>query len=81
MGTLETLIGSRALYSDHVLLLLRSIFSVDVRFFTRPSMEISTKRHYLLEFSIVTDVVKNYIKCILLNERLRDFSLVPITRT
>ena len=30
VGNLETLIGSRALYSDHVLLLLRSLFSVEL---------------------------------------------------
>ena len=34
---------------------------------------------HLLELSTMIHVVKNRIKCILLKERLRDISLVPIT--
>ena len=37
-------------------------------------MEISTKTH-LLEFSTVNHVVRNHIRCILVNERPRDISL------
>ena len=50
---------------------------VAIIFFTRPSIEISSKTH-LLEFPTVTHVVKKQLKCILLNERPCDISLVPI---
>ena len=37
-------------------------------------MEISTKMH-LLELFTMNDVVRNQIRCIFVNERLRDISL------
>ena len=46
-------------------------------FFTRPSMEISLKMH-LLELSTLIHVVRKQIKCILVNERPRDISLVRL---
>ena len=45
--------------------------------YDRPSIEVSTKKR-LLEFPSVTHDIENQIKCILLNERPRDISLVPI---
>ena len=46
-------------------------------FFTRPRREISTKTH-LLELSTMINVVRNPIKCILVNERPRDISLARL---
>ena len=46
-------------------------------FFTRPSMEISTKTH-LLELSTMIHVVRNQIRCILVNQRPRDISLARL---
>ena len=45
--------------------------------FTRPSMEISTKTH-LLELSTMIHVVRNQIRCMLVNERPRDISLARL---
>ena len=46
-------------------------------FITRPSMEISTKTH-LAELSTMVHVVRNQIKCILVNERPREISLARL---
>ena len=47
------------------------------KFFTRPSMEISTKLH-LPEVSTVIHVVTKQIRCVLVNKRLRDISLARL---
>ena len=58
-----------------------SLFSLEQEeyyiFFTRPSMEVSTKMH-LLELSTMIYVVRNQIKCVLVNERPRDLSLARL---
>ena len=46
-------------------------------FFSRPSMENSTKTH-LFELSTTIHVVRNQIKCILVNEQPRYISLARL---